>query len=103
MNFTIYWVKKKNSFKRVSETLKSSIVSGLYVKDLIITYAFVHLPGNAKGKMQGLNKCQVSLMSRDLSYFVCTFNACFPGGAGAKNLLANVGEVRDVGWEDPLG
>ena len=42
-------------------------------------------------------------MSRDLSYFVCKFNACFPGGAGATNLLANVGEVRDVGWEDPLG
>ena len=35
VNFTIYWVKKKkNSFKRVSETLKSSIVLGLYVKDL---------------------------------------------------------------------
>ena len=41
-------------------------------------------------------------MSRDLSYFVCKFNACSPGGAGAKSLLANV-EVRDVGWEDPLG
>ena len=28
VNFTIYWVKKK-SFKWVSETLKSLIVSGL--------------------------------------------------------------------------
>lgn len=67
VNVTVCGLKKV--FLSCSLELKSLIVTGLYMKHLTINYMHFHpSTWQCKRKMQGLNKCQGPLVSRDMSY-----------------------------------